>query len=89
MHQKEWSTEVQGHTIKVTNSWIGGAKLYIDGECRDTNNKTIADPNKPALSARIVKENPQSPLVEVFVKAIFAVKASICVDGKQVAGDVL
>jgi hypothetical protein len=89
MPQKEWSTEVQGHTIKVTNSWMGGAKLYIDGECRDTNNKMIADPNKPALSARIVKENPQSPLIEVFVKAIFAVKASICVDGKQVAGDVL
>jgi hypothetical protein len=89
MPQEEWSTDVQGHAIRVTNSWMGGAKLYIDGEWRDINKKMIADPSKPALSARLLQGNSESALVEVFMKAMFTVKAEICVDGKQVVGDVL
>ena len=89
MPHKEWKAEVDGHSIRVTNSWLGGAKLYIDGECRDINNKLLADPNRPALSARLMQENNESPPVEVFVKMIYTVKAKICVTGKQVGGDAI
>ncbi len=87
--KKEWIAEFQGHQIRVINAWLGGAVLYIDGECRDTNNETTISHATPALSARLVQGNVDSPLVEVFVKALLTVKAKICVDGKQIAGDVL
>ena len=88
MPQKEWVAEVQGHSIRVSNSWTGGAKLYINGECCDTNNSLFAVSSRtPVLSARLEQGKLDSPLIEVFMKAIFTVKAKICVDGKPVAGD--
>ena len=89
MPKKEWIAEVQGHSIRVSNSWTGGAKLYIDGECRDTSNRMFTGSNSPALSARLEQAKPNSPLIEVFVKAMLTVKAKICVDGRQIAGDIL
>jgi hypothetical protein len=88
MFIKQWVTEFQGHSIRVTNSWFGGAKLYIDGECRDVNTDTFAvSVDAPVLRARIDPNNMSSSLVEVFCKAIITVKAKIHIDGKKVAGD--
>jgi hypothetical protein len=87
MPSKTWIAEVDGHPIRVENSWTGGAKLYVDGECRDTSNRLTANPSSPALSARLVPNDASSPLVEVFVSALFTVKAKICINGRQVAGD--
>ena len=85
---KEWVADFQGHSIRVTNTWLGGTKLYIDGNCRDTNNDMFAvSSTKVRLTARIDSSNPTSALVEVFFKAILAVNAKICVDGKQIGGD--
>lgn len=89
MPQREWIAEIDGHSVRVSNSWTGGAKLYVDGECRDTNTRMFLTSSSPALSARLDRSNVGSPLIEVFMKAVFTVKAKICVDGKQVAGDVL
>ncbi len=89
MAKKEWIGEFQGHSICVTNSWFGGAKLSVDGECRDTNNKMFANPEIAALSTRLEKGKADSPLVEVFVSTVLSVKVKICVDGKQIAGDAL
>ena len=88
MPQKDWIAVVQGHSIRVSNTWTGGAKLYIDGERRDTNNAQVVSPSGAALSARLELGRADSPLVEVFVKSLFTVKAKICIDGKQVGGDV-
>ena len=49
----------------------------------------FASPSTPALSARLEQGKSDSPLVEIFVKAVITVKARICVDGKQIAGDVI
>ncbi len=89
MPQKEWVAEHQGHSIRVTNAWFGGAKLYIDGECRDTDNRMLASASTPSLSARLEQGKPESPLVEVFVEGGVTVKAKICIDGRQISGDVL
>ena len=87
MPSKTWIAEVHGHPIRVENSWTGGAKLYVDGECRDTTSRLVANPKAPALSARLQANDASSPLIEVFIKALFTVKAKICVDGRQIAGD--
>ena len=87
MPQKIWIADVEGHPIRVENSWTGGAKLYVDGECRDTCTRLVASPGSPALSARLKANDLESPLIEVFMKAMFIIRAKICVNGKQVAGD--
>jgi hypothetical protein len=40
------------------------------------------------LSARVTTTNNEQFLVEVYIKALVTVKAKICVDGKQIGGDV-
>jgi hypothetical protein len=89
MPNKEWTTHFQAHVLRVTNSWTGGARLYVDGDCRDTHNGLFAPTGTPALSARLEQGNPESPLIEVFMSAVFTVKAALCVNGVQVAGDAL
>jgi hypothetical protein len=87
MPQKNWIAEFEGVPIRVENSWTGGAKLYVHGECRDTTTRMVASPDRPALSARLRVNDPDSPLIEVFMKAVFTVRAKICVNGRQIAGD--
>ena len=88
MFSKQWVAEFDGHSIRVTNSWLGGAQLYIDGVCRDAN-KDLFDVSgaKPRLSAQLDSTDTQSARVEVFFKAILAVRARISVNGRQVGGD--
>lgn len=87
MPRKEWIAAVNGHDIRVVNSWTGGTALYIDGECRDRNAGLFAPTKTRWLSARLKQGDPESGLVEVFVEALFSVKAQIVVAGHPVAGD--
>ena len=86
---KEWIAEYNGHRIRVQNTWFSGARLYIDGECRDTNQQFFALSGAiPRLSACLVDSEGQKHVIEVFAKApLFTVKAKICVDGRQIGGD--
>lgn len=88
MAKKEWIANYNGCQIRVTNSWFGAAKLYTDGDCRDTNSDMFVPSHSPALRARVTPANGQPFMVEVYVKAVVTVKARICVDGKQIGGDV-
>ena len=84
-----WIAEYDGHQIRVHNTWFSGQRLFIDGECRDTDGQLfIVSGTIPRLSARLLGSEGQTHVVEVFSKAIFTVKVKICVDGRQIAGDV-
>ena len=90
MPMKEWSAQVDGHSIRVVNTWTGGTSLYIDGECRDRNTGWFAPRKTLWLSAQLMLGAPERGLVQVFVKAsLFSVKAQIVVAGKSVAGDAI
>jgi len=89
MSMKEWVAVVKGRSIRVVNSWTGGTSLYIDGECRDRNAGWFAPRRKLWLSAHLTQDDPESGLVQVFVKAVFSVKAQIVVAGETVAGDAI
>lgn len=83
MPLKVWTAEIGGHTIRVTNTWLGGAKLFVDGECRDINKELFSvTAERPRLRARLEPNDNSSPLIEVFFKAIVTVRAKICADGK-------
>jgi len=87
---KEWREDFQGHKIRVTNTWFGGAKLFIDDKCCDVNtDKVVWSIKKALLRARIDPGNPDSPVVEVFAKPNVVFPLGICVNGKLLASEVV
>lgn len=90
MPKKEWVAEFKGHQIRVVNTWLTGAKLYIDGECRDSSQgqQITVDKKSPLLSGRLQDSDGGDHRIEIFLIAWLTTKAKICVDGKQIAGDV-
>ena len=89
MPQREWTADVNGHTVRVVNTWTGGTRLYIDGERRDSNHGLFALDWTHWLSARVMPNDPKSDLIEVYVKAVAGVKAQIRVNGEYFSGDKL
>ena len=86
---KEWLATYENHEIRIVNTWFSGAKLYIDGDCRDTNTEYVTvSGNRPVLSATIHRPDGQQLRVEVYVTALLTTKAKICVNGRQVGGDI-
>ena len=87
MPKREIVAEHEGHEIRVVNSWFGGAKLYVDGDCRDTTNELFALGGSPILSATLSFESG-TQLVEVYIRAVMTTKIKIYVDGRHIAGDI-
>lgn len=86
MPKKEIVANFKDHQIRVVNTWLGGAKLYIDGDCRDTCNDLFAKSGTPSLSASIEGDGTKH-VIEVFIKAIVNVKIKICANGEQIGGE--
>lgn len=85
---KEWTCQHEGHAIRVVNSWFSGAKLYVDGDCRDTNRDLFSvDASRPLLSCSLPGEGGARSVVEVYLVAVLTTRAMICVDGRCIAGD--
>lgn len=84
----EWTCEHQGHVIRVVNTWFSGAKLYVDGERRDTHHGLFSNnTTRPLLSCAIVEPGGGRSVVEVYLVAFVRTRAMICVDGTRVGGD--
>lgn len=86
MPKKEIIADHNGSHIRVTNTWFGGAKLYVDGECKDTCKDAFPSPNSACMSA-VAINNGEKSVIEIYIKAIFTVKIKVCVNGQQIGGD--
>jgi len=51
--RKEWKFNANNHANRVANSWFGGIKLYVDGDCRDTDTSFLVFAKTVLLSARL------------------------------------
>ena len=65
---------VNGHKVKIVNSWLRGAKLYVDGDFRDQDSSLLATGGEALLSAKladfgILEIFPKSALVSVEMDA--------------------
>ena len=74
--RKEFEFTVKCYQVKVINSWIGGMKLYIDGECRDSDSTWLASGKLALLSASlgeygVLEIFPKSALISVEIDAYF------------------
>lgn len=69
--RKEFEFTVRGHKVRIVNSWIRGAKLYIDGECRDRDSTLLASGKSALMSASLGERG----ILEIFPKsALFSVE---------------
>lgn len=85
---KEWNVRHEGRSLRVVNSWFSGARLYVDGDLRDTNTELFSvDATRPVLSAALDDVGGARAVVEVFVVSVVTTRAMICVDGVRVGGD--
>lgn len=78
--RKEFEFTVKDHKVKIVNSWVRGAKLYIDGDCRDQDSSFFATGNSALLSANlgelgILEVFPRSALISVEMDA-FLIKGN-------------
>ncbi len=73
--KKEWHFTVKGHRIRVTNSWLWGTKLYVDGDCRDRDHSFWASGKTAQLSTKLGEHGvleiyPLSTLLSVEMDAV-------------------
>jgi hypothetical protein len=84
---KEWNVRHAGRDLRVVNTWFSGARLYVDGDLRDTCTELVSvDATRPLLSASLDGPGGRS-VVEVFIVSVVTTKAMVCVDGVVVGGD--
>jgi hypothetical protein len=97
MFVTECRAEFLGHQIVARNSWgltfslkgmTGENRLYIDGEIVDTNKEMIALASTPIMRGRIVDQQNNVHVVEVYARSgLIRVMLRIHIDGKKVAGE--
>ena len=83
---KELHTVYKGKKIRIKNTWLSGAKLYIDADCKDTTSDLIALGDKPILSSSIETIDGKE-IIEVFIEAVFTTKIKILANGEMIAGE--
>lgn len=64
--RKTWQFKVGLHTIKITNSWLFGTKLYVNGELKDIEHSLFAVGDKVLLSAPLNQDT-----LEIVPRAFF------------------
>jgi hypothetical protein len=97
MFVTECKAEFLGHRIVARNSWgpalsfksmTGENRLYIDGKVVDTNKEAVAISNAPIMRGRIVDQQNNPHVVEVYARSGWIqIKLRIHIDGKKVAGE--
>ena len=88
MFKREYVAHHGKNRIIAMNSWFGGAKLYINGDCVDTDKTWITTSSTALLRGSVPNEDGSRSVVEVFGwTGLVSVKLKICVDGQWVGGD--
>jgi hypothetical protein len=79
--RKTWSFEVKGHSIKVVNSWLHGAKLYVDGDFKDHDRSFFAFGGRVLLSTNL----GELGILEIEPRAFVTVEIDVYLasDGKR------
>lgn len=84
MH-KEWKIQRSGSTIRIVNSWLGGCKLYVDGDLKDHDKSMVTTSKYPLLSGSFVNSNGEREVVEVFAKSgVLSVEFVVTSNGEEI-----
>ena len=87
MPEKQIFTRYKDHDIRVENTWLSGAKLYVNNEQVDETTQMLAlSPNTPLLATTITTPSG-TETIEIFVMAILTVKMQIHANGQLISGE--
>jgi hypothetical protein len=69
--RKEWEFKVKDYDIRIVNTWLSGAKLYVDGDLRDSDTSFFANGKTILLSTKLDENN----ILEIVpLSALFSVE---------------
>lgn len=63
--RKIFEFTIKSNKIKVANSWSGGIKLYVNGDCKDFDSSLFCNEKTALLSAQIKDHG----ILEIFPKS--------------------
>jgi hypothetical protein len=87
MPKKLITTKIGDDVLKVENTWLGGLKLFLNGEIIDTHSSFFSvDKHSPVIAKRLTVDG-KVRLIEVFCHAVMSVNIKIVVDGEFLSGD--
>jgi len=84
----EVCTLFHGHEVRVVSTWTQDVRMYIDGACKGRSIKRIPHKKTRILSTTLC-DGSDEYLVEVFAKALLSVKLQVCINGRQIAGELI
>jgi hypothetical protein len=79
--KSEWTLKYDDNEIKVTNSWFGGEKLFVNNELQDEQLNFIT-PSK--MTGSLVDKNGKKLNIKTNISGFFTVSCRLFIDHKKV-----
>lgn len=79
--KSEWTIKYDDNEIKVTNSWFGGEKLFVNNELQDEQLNFIT-PSK--MTGSLVDKNGIKLNIKTNISGFFTVSCRLFIDNKKV-----
>jgi hypothetical protein len=79
--KSEWIAKYDDNQIKVTNSWFGGEKLYVNNELQDEQLNFITPSN---MSGSLVDKNGLKLNIKTNLSGFFIVSCRLFIENKKV-----
>ncbi|MCF6274940.1 MAG: hypothetical protein L3J05_04170 [Robiginitomaculum sp.] len=87
MPKKQIFTRYKDHDIRVDNTWLSGAELYVNDERMDKTEQLLALNPAEALLSTTITTDDGIETIEVFMLALLTVKIQIHANGQVIAGE--
>jgi hypothetical protein len=83
--ENSWTIKRSGSEIRLLNSWLGGSKLYIDGDLKDFNQSKLASSRHVFMSGSFINASGEREVIEVFAKSkLISVGFLITANGEEI-----
>jgi hypothetical protein len=79
--RSEWIIKYDDNEIKVTNSWFGGEKLFVNNELQDEQLNFITPSN---MTGSLVDKNGLKLNIKTNISGFFTVSCRLFIDHKKV-----
>ena len=79
--KSEWIAKYNENEIKITNSWFGGEKLYVNNELQDEQLSFITPSN---LTGNLIDKNGKKLNIKTNISGFFTVSCRLFVDNNKV-----
>lgn len=79
--KSEWTIKYDDNEIKVTNSWFGGEKLFVNNELQDEQLNFIT-PSK--MTGSLIDKNGIKLNIKTNISGFFTVSCRLFIDNKKV-----